>query len=74
MLADALTSSGGDVKFGAIIYGSSQTDTYSLPAGMRLDLATDLPSEGMYVNIITCMHTTSYLNILQLLHQFKMQY
>jgi len=69
-----LTSSGDDVKFGAIIYGSSQSDTYSLPAGMRLDLATDLPSQGMYVNIFTCMHTTSYLNILQLLYQFKMQY
>jgi len=41
-----LTFSGGGVRFGAIIYGSSGTDTYALPAGMKLDLTTDLPSQG----------------------------
>ena len=67
-----LTFSGGDVKFGAIIYGSSGTDTYALPGGMKLDLATDLPSQGMFKSGI---YTTSYLyTIFQLLHQFKMQY
>ena len=66
-----LTFSGGHVKFGAIIYGSSGTDTYALPAGMKLDLATDLPSQGMLKSVI---HNMSYLyTILQLLHQFKMQ-
>ena len=53
-----LTFLGGDVKFGAIIYGSSGTDTYALPAGMKLDLATDLPSQGMLKSVI---YTTSYL-------------
>ncbi|XP_065916878.1 uncharacterized protein [Dysidea avara] len=40
-----LTFLEGVVKFGAIIYGSSGTDTYALPAGMKLDLVTDLPSQ-----------------------------
>ena len=67
-----LSFSGGSVKFGAIIYGSSGTDTYALSAGMKLDLVTDLPSQGMFKSVI---YTTSYLyTILQLLHQFKMQY
>ena len=67
-----LTFLGGDVKFGATIYGPSGTDTYALPAGMKLDLATDLPSQGVLKSVI---YTTSYLyTILQLLHQFKMQY
>jgi len=34
------------VNFGAIIYGLSGTDTYALPAGMKLDQATDLPIRG----------------------------
>ena len=42
-----LAFSEGVVKFGAIIYGSSETDTYALPAGMKLNLATDLPSRGI---------------------------
>jgi len=50
-----LTFSRGDVKFGAITYGSSGTDTYALPAGVRLDLVTDIPSQGTYLNI--AMHT-----------------
>ena len=67
-----LTFSEGDVKFGATIYGPSGTDTYALPAGMKLNLATDLPSQGVLKSVI---YTTSYLyTILQLLHQFKMQY
>jgi len=41
-----LALSGDNVKFGAIIYGFSQTDTYARPAGMKLDLTTDLPSQG----------------------------
>ena len=64
-----LTFLKGVVNFGAIIYGSSGTDTYALPAGMKLDLATDLPSQGMLKSV---MQTTSYVyTILQLLHQFK---
>ena len=67
-----LTFSGGHVKFGAIIYGSSGIDTYALPVGMKLNLATDLPSQGMLKSDI---HNMSYLcTILQFLHQFKMQY
>jgi len=42
-----LTISGGSIKFGAILYGSSGSDTYALPAGISLDVATDLPSQGM---------------------------
>ena len=41
-----LTISGGGVKFGAVLYGSGGSDTYALPAGMSLDVATDLPSQG----------------------------
>ena len=47
-----LTFSGDNVEFGAVIYGSSGTDTYALPAGMKLDLVTDLPSQGMVKSVI----------------------
>jgi len=66
---------GQNAKFGAIIYGSSENDTYALPAGIKLDLATDLPSQGT-CNLyeILSLHTVYVYTILQLLHQFKMQY
>ena len=37
---------GNRVTFGITIYGSNTTDLYALPAGMRLDLITDLPLQG----------------------------
>ena len=47
----------GDGKFGVIVYGSSGTNTYAFPAGMKLDLAADLPSQGM-------KHKFLYMHIL----------
>ena len=41
-----LTFSGNNIKFGAILYGFNGTDTYALPAGMELNLTTDLPFQG----------------------------
>jgi len=41
------TISGGSIKFGVILYGPSGSDTYALPAGISLDVATDLPSQDM---------------------------
>ena len=61
-----LAFSGPIVKFGVIIYGSSYSDSYSLPAGMKLDLATDLPSQGMVksvlyaVNILCILFSSSF--------------
>lgn len=37
---------GSRVKFGVTIYEYSTTNMHALPAGMRLDLATDFPSQG----------------------------
>ena len=42
-----LTISGGDINFGAILYGSGVSDTYALPAGITLDLLSNLPLQGM---------------------------
>ena len=47
-----LTFLEGVVKFGAIIYGTNGTDTYALPAGMKLDLVTDLPSQRMLKSVM----------------------
>ena len=41
-----LTFSGTDITFGAIIYGSGTTDSYSLPAGMICNVSRDLPLQG----------------------------
>ena len=45
----ALAFSGNAVRFGAIIYGSNENDTFALPAGMRLNIAEILPREGLYL-------------------------
>jgi len=45
-----LTFLEGVVNFGAIIYGLIGTDTYALPAGIKLDIVTDLPSQGIISN------------------------
>ena len=37
---------GNHVTFGITVYGGNTTDTYAIPAGMRLDLITDLPMQG----------------------------
>ena len=47
-----LAFSGNTVRFGAIIYGSSENDTFALPAGMRLNIAENLPYEGLYIIVI----------------------
>ena len=44
-----LAFSGNAVRFGAIIYGSNENDTFALPAGMSLSIAENLPREGLYV-------------------------
>ena len=46
----ALAFSGNAVRFGAIIYGSNENDTFALPAGMRLNIAEILPREGLYIH------------------------
>ena len=43
-----ITFSENSVTFGAIIYGSSHNDTFALPAGMRLNVAENLPHAGLY--------------------------
>ena len=67
-----LTFSESKVKFGAIIYGSIGNNTYSFPAGIKLGLATDLPSQGMCNRIIS-IASFFFFNF-QLLYRFKMQY
>ena len=37
------------IEFGAVIYGFSETDTYALPVGMKLNLIMYLPMQGNYV-------------------------
>ena len=65
---------GNYVKLGVIIFGYSTNNTYASPAGMRLNLSTDLPSQGynyifyIYSCIISycCSSFTSsrwYINI-----------
>ena len=51
------------VRFGAIIYGSNENDTFALPAGMRLNITEILPREGLYIY----MHTNLIYSILLLL-------
>ena len=54
----ALAFSGNTVRFGAIIYGSNENDTFALPAGMRLNITGNLPHAGLYV------YTTLYTLLL----------
>ena len=42
-----ITFSGSSIKFGVVIYGLSHNDTFALPAGMRLNIAEDLPNAGL---------------------------
>ena len=43
-----LTFSENIVRFGVMIYGSNENDTFALPAGMRLNNTEILPREGKY--------------------------
>ena len=56
-----LTFSGNTVRFGAMIYGSNENDTFALPAGMRLNIAEISPREGKYFIYI---HNTLYTLLL----------
>ena len=38
------------IKFGLIIYGSNERDTFALPAGLRLDIAKNLPQSGLHLS------------------------
>ena len=49
-------------RFGAIIYGSNENDTFAFPAGMRLNIAENLPHEGLY--LYTTLYTLLLLCIL----------
>ena len=49
-------------RFGAIIYGSSENDTFALPAGMRLSIAENLPREGL------CLHKYYFIYIAIIMH------
>ena len=40
------------IRFGVIIYGSNENDTFALPAGMRLNIVENLPYEGFYLYTI----------------------
>ena len=40
------------IEFGAVIYGFSEMDTFALPAGMKLDLIMNLPTQGNCVIMI----------------------
>ena len=42
-----ITFVGNYISFGVTIYGSNTSDTYALPAGMRLNLITNLPLQGL---------------------------
>ena len=44
-----ITFSGGSVKFGAIIYGSNEDNTFALPAGMRLNITENFTRAGLYL-------------------------
>ena len=44
----AIAFSENSVTFGTLIYGSSYNDTFALPAGMRLNIAENLPHTGLY--------------------------
>ena len=43
-----ITFSDNSVTFGVIIYGSNHNNTFALPAGMRLNIAENLPHTGLY--------------------------
>ena len=43
--------SGSNIRFGAILYGSNEADTYGLLAGINLTLNTNLPFQSKYVSI-----------------------
>ena len=43
----AITFLESSVKFGAVIYISNEAVTIALPAGMRLDMTSDFPNEGL---------------------------
>ena len=49
-------------RFGAIIYGSNENDTFALPAGMRLSIAENLPHAGLY--LYTILYTLLLLCII----------
>ena len=53
-----LAFSENTVRFGVIVYGSIENDTFALPAGMRLSIAENLPREGLY------LYTTLYTLLL----------
>ena len=69
-----ITISGNSLAFGVIIYGSSYNDSFALPAGMKLNIAENLPYEGLYY--IYVYYLICYINILllciQLPHQYRM--
>ena len=48
--------SDNSIIFGVIQYGSNENDTFALPAGMRLNIAENLPNAGSYITYV-CMHT-----------------
>ena len=48
--------SDNSITFGVIQYGSNENDTFALPAGMRLNIAENLPNAGLYITYV-CMHT-----------------
>ena len=41
-----VTLSGNMIKFGVILYGSNENDTFALPAGMRLNIKENLTRQG----------------------------
>ena len=41
-----ITFSGNPIKFGLIIYGLNERDTFALPAGLRLNIAENFPHSG----------------------------
>ena len=54
-----LAFSGNTFRFGVIIYGSNENDTFALPAGMRLNIVENLPHAGLYLyaTIYSLLHT-----------------
>ena len=64
--------SDNSIIFGVIQYGSNDNDTFALPAGVRLNIAENLPNTGLplymdnYMHIV-CLPTYEF----QLLHQYR---
>ena len=48
-----VTFSENSVTFGVIQYGFNGNDTFALPAGMRLNIAENLPNTGLYYVYVT---------------------